>query len=485
MNNSTHESLENKIHLAVHSIEPDPEFSDSLLKQIMEQPHQPTTAPRRVSRLFSPRPLWAAGSLLGIALMALMLVGPSRVMAAIQSLLVYIPGIGFVQNGDGTLYLDKPLSTKRDGVTLTVDQVVADQEHTVVAYHFDNLPQSSGRQVCVYDDNRLRLPDGKIRRPIGGGLSGAEARIEYQPLVAGVNHFTLLVAMDSKDPFCTAPSEWSVDLTLGSIPPQVTLMPVYEGEDIQTQPQPQTAVPATVSSTPVAQSAAPINPADIQFSIDRVAVLQDGYLVAGHTLWNSQDWEYVSVFPDSLHISDADGKEVPFEAADVSNQDGGFSYKIKGKNFRSPLTLKVDSVVVNGSPAKAFSFSFDTGKDPQIGQSWTLNQDMDVLGIKFTIHSVKLEKIEGDSSFSGAKTYAFEIKTDPQLHNIDFKYSGEQKIGGWGAQSRDLPDGTKLLEISYPDGIPTGSVNYQVGHMMFNLTGTWQAEWQLPAAAQP
>jgi hypothetical protein len=484
-NQSSNLPVEAKIRQVVQSVEPGQEFSESLFRKIMEQP-RPEPSHFRRFQWVSSRPLWAGAILLLLALSALMLIGPYQVLAAIQNLLVYIPGIGFIQNGNGTLYLAQPLTTERAGIILTIDQVVADEEHSVIAYHFENLPRASGSEamVCFYDDNKIRLPNGKLQPPIGGGVTGSQARIEYPPLPAGVNQITLLVSMAMKDPACSAPVEWSVDIPLGPLPPRVTLMPVYEGQAVQPSQPTKTALPTTVQTALPAKTT---ETADIQLVINRVAVLEEGYLVAGHALWNNKDWKNVSVFPDftTVHISDADGKDVSFETSDEIDGEDCFAYKIKGKNYRSPLVLKIGSFVVNGTPAALTTFSFEAGEKPQTGQSWNLNRELDILGQKITIRNIKVVQLDDSSSGKKIDGYSFEIQTSPNMNVIDFLYNGTQKINQSFSQSRDLANNIHLLEIGYPEGIPDGTVSYQVGSIFYNLPGSWQVEWQIPGASQP
>jgi hypothetical protein len=471
--------IETKIRQAVQCLEPDPDFSETLLKQIMEQPRRSAPEARPFQWLFS-RPMWVGACSLLVVLMALALIGPSRALAFFQSLMVYLPGAGFVQNGDGTLYMAEPLVVKREGVTLTIDQVVADPEHTIVAYHFENLPQVTDGKgaACFYSDNKIRLPDGKVRLPIGGGVTGPQARIEYQPLPTGVTRFTLLVTKAGEEPGCTAPAEWTVDIALGTELPKEKLMPVYEGQAVQ----------PPLKTENAAQPAAQPGREGIQLTVDRVADLEDGYMLSGHALWNSKDWENVSLFPNlaSVTILDAEGREVAFEeAGNEIGDEGSFAYKIKGKNYRSPFVLKVGNFMVNGSPAAASSFSFEAGKAPKPDQSWELNQGLEIMGQKVIVRSVKAVQLDDSTTGKKIDGYAFEIQTPPSVHAVDFRYSGEQNVQEYFAQSKNLSGELQLLEMGFPQGRPDGRVSFRVSHLGYSLAGSWQVEWQIPAAPQP
>ncbi|MCE1253688.1 MAG: hypothetical protein LWX83_09090 [Anaerolineae bacterium] len=477
MNKQPYESpLENKISDVMHTVNPRQDFSESLLNDILRQKTRSSGAPWK----FRGR-RWAAAGVLALVLLAsLAVVGPYRVAAALQSLIGYLPGIGFVEDSAGTLYLAQPLTSRQEGVSLIVDQVAADSERTTVAYHFEGLPQTPQGEVvaCVYDDNKIRLPDGKQRLPVGGGLSGGQARIEFQPLPAGVKQFTLLVAMNNKDERCQAPEKWSVDIPLGSMPPQVTLMPVYEGAQI---------VP-TLAATAVlpAVSATPQNPAgDIQFIIDRVAELDEGYLISGHSVWKNPDWERVDVFPDQVSVLDADGNQVPFEAADVVNQDSAFSYQLSGKNWRSPLTLKVSSVWVQGTPAKTNDFSWDAGLEPKAGQSWQINRKLEALGLSITVQKVSVTQLEDGASGEKTDGFAFDLLIPENMNLVNLVESGSTTPRTSVSESKNAQNGHQILEVGYPDGLPTGRLTYKIAYMIYNLKGEWQTTWSIPQMVTP
>src|SRR5512133_2929557 len=270
MNNQMNKSVEDRIREAARNVEPRPEFSNSLWRQIAAAP-QP--APVSSSRRWFTRPAWVlASAALALALMAAAY-GPQKVVAAFQAILGYIPGIGFVQQDDNTKYLAAPLSVKQDGVTLTVDQAVADVDGVVISYHMEGLPAVKPDEgvVCVFSDNRVRLPDGKDRLPIGGEVIGSKARIEFGPLPAGVNQLTLLV---HGEPECPAPIDWSVDIPFGTKAPQPAL-PVAE-------------VTQMASETPKTQAAETVRAKsdDVRMTVEKTVALADGWLITGHMTWD-------------------------------------------------------------------------------------------------------------------------------------------------------------------------------------------------------
>lgn len=455
------DSLETKIRAAVHSVEPAPEFSAKLLSRINSTSRP---APKRVTRWF-----WIpASAVLAVALI-LIVAAPQSVMAAFRSLIAYLPGIGFVQKDDGTLYLQEPVSLEQDGVTLILEQVVADADKTVVSYHIDGLPEnvSGVASPCFYDGNKLLLSDGTSRLPSGGGVENSQARVEFFPLPEGVTKATLLVSMMFPDPACSAPQEWKVDFSLDTTPPEGEFMPVF-------QSSPAVAIPSTAESVE----------SPIDLIVDQVAALEDGYLLLGHIEWTDESWQNVRIDLETAFAQDAAGRTVPLEPTDEGSEDNAFAFKIAGKDFSAPLTLHVQHLLVWANVENSPTFSFAAGSDPQIGQSWDLNEELEIAGQKFTIYSVRAiqETVESDPG-QMVKGYAIEVGNELNVNGFIWCNGQEETTESWG-QTRNTSDTLKVLEMFYPAGLPFGQVTCRFQEVQFRLPGSWQIEWQPPAVAQ-
>jgi hypothetical protein len=411
-----------------------------------------------------------------------MIVGPQNVVAAFSDLLGYLPGSGFIQNDDSTLYLPRPVVVKQGYYTLTVEQVVADQKNVVLTYELSG--PAHGLDYCAFDDNVLNLPGGKIGHPIGGGLDGgqdsAQAHIYYQPLPAGVKTLTLAVSDTSQDANCKAPKVWSIDLVLGPLPAGVTLVPVTQGQDLQVSEP--TAVPSvTAGSTDMA---------NVHFIIDSVAVTTDSYVVAGHVSGSDPAWNDIVLSSklDAIQVSDANGKAILAERDDdEENVPGGFGFKFAKGNYASPLTLKFQAVTISAGLDGGDSFSFSSGAQPQVGQIWSVNQSMNLLGHTITVESVSAIHNDAISTDQQIATgYSISTKIDSSLLNLDFRGSGSTSVGKGDFYTSGYPvvNGVQRLDITYPDGLPTGTVTYHIVNVQFILNGPWTLQLQLPASAQ-
>lgn len=471
MTEQSYPSIEDKFGAAVRAVEPKSEFSERLWQQLSDKPAGKPQTSMVGTRFF--QPLRVVILALVVITLVIVIIGPQKVMAAFNSLFSYVPGAGFVEDAPSTLYLAEPVIVDQGGMKLTVQQVVADRNNVVVTYELTGKPDG---MLCVFDSNRLRLPDGTTKLPVGGGISGTQAHIYYQPLPEGVKTLTLLVSQQSSDPACAALPSWSIDLTLGPRPAAVTLMPVIQGQDLKVSTQ--TAIPAQEEeSTEVA---------DVHFSIDKIAKLTDAYVVTGHVTGSNPAWYELAARPEHIRVTDANGNAIPIEQADDDvAKSNDFAFKFLKGNYANPLTIEFQSVYISALFDEGNTFSFDAGAKPQVGQSWTVNQTMNLLGRKVTITSVSAIHDDAISNDPQVATgYTIQTKADSNILGLDFHDVGlALGKGTSGGTFGRTADGTHT-ELDYPAGLPTGLVTYQVRDLQYFLNGSWQLQFQLPEPSQ-
>lgn len=455
--------VENKINRAADSVEPSAEFSQALWNQMLMTPRK-EIAPKRVSRF-----VWIpALTVLGI-LVVMIFVAPQTVLAAVKGLLAYLPGVGFVEKDESTLYLEKPVVVEQGGYTFTLDQVVADKNKVAIAYHIANL--DSNFDWCAYNGNFLIWPDGKSNRPIGGGSGPAtegsiSAQIDYFPLPSGVKKASLKVSTEDPDSRCLAPVEWNIPFALGTDLPDTEILPVVENVAEQT------------STSLVSKS----KDAPIQLTVDTVDELADGYLLAGHIDFDNKYWTNVSIKTSTLYAIDANGKSVAVEQGNASFKVNGFAFKITDKDFKAPLSIHVKDLYIQAYDEDGSSFSFDAGSSPQIGQSWKINQELTYAGNKFTVHEVKV--INGDYDFD-PKTieiaYGISMKL-PEGFGVLMDCVGQDDIHSIGNVAKPVIDGEYTAEVDYKDGIPNGKLTCKAINSGDQESGDWQFDWQPPTS---
>lgn len=468
MTNSNHLPVEEDLIAAAKSIHPSDDFSRELWQRMAVERLSEKTSRFSFKRTFR----IAAFSLATLAII-IFAIGPQQVFAAINQLVGYIPGIGFFTNDSQTLYLPEPVTEQQGKAALTVKQAVDDQKLLVISYEITGLKnyQPSDSWACMYDSNEVLLPDGKKVHVTGGGTSGEgdslQSRVEFPALPEGVDHIKLLVSMPFPDPNCTAPTEWSIDLPLGPIPANSVVAEVNELPTSDT----------SLESAGIKPSDAPViseQTSGIQFAIDRTVSLEDGYVISGHPIWESKEWEGVWLDYGNLQITDAKGKKLTFEPAEGGEDGHSFSFKVIGIEIQLPLHITIPSVLVMATPEEPPSFTFDAGTEPKIGQTWNVNQKLEIMGQSVQIQTIEaVKEVPTPERSTTNNGYAMTLKYDASVEwiNIWMKNPGEY-INGYG-ESKPTGENSEKQEFYYSKGLPSGKLTYEIRQIQFRIEGPW------------
>ena len=218
---------------------------------------------------------------------------------------------------------------------------------------------------------------------------------------------------------------------------------------------------------------------DAALQIEKVIPIDDGYYLIGRTGWNDSRLSDAGIGGFDAKLLDENGAEYPIEPAyfdeiGISDiQPGEWAYKVYGKTLPSTLTLKVTQA--NPQFIQPYSFTFDPGTNPQLGQEWQINQTLEILGYKANIQSAKFIQ-QGD-----LRGFEFSVTADPALQGIPFNMESGVTNGnsrGSGASPRDENGAMKVYALS--DGQYTGPILVTVRDVI--LKGNWQTTWNPPAA---
>ena len=476
---------------------PEPNFADGLrLRLLAQAAGQPVRKARPTLR-----PAWAIALivllLLGGTLLA---IGPERAWAAVQRLLGYIPGIGFVDDSTRLLALEAPVVQTRDGITLTVSQAIADSSRTVVIYEVEGLSidaaNSQGEGAANLGSlGQLVLPNGTSFEQNGGDGagwgSGYRMRLIFPALAPGVDAVTFRLPRLNGMPPGAAPENWELPLRFKPAPPSLTIAPVLE----MTQP------PATEGPTPSAGAA----PYGISLSVDKVVTLEEGYLLVGSTAWDNSAGFAQGLMPTGwITITDASGQLLPAQeenpdAIGAAPPNPGpvegtpqtspvqrfetdtppasaaqrfqWAYRLQGKTFNGPLTLTLDTVDA-WFPAEG-SFTFDVGTNPQVGQTWTLGKKLDLAGHRVTVVSAQMIT---DRSGTG---YEFTFRSDPDVSSVALTVPSAPPAGGGGGGAM----GEFKASMIWSGMPPVGELTFKTEGVDLILHGPWRVQWQPPVAA--
>jgi WD40 repeat protein len=489
MNNKPEEispDFEDEIRAALQVPPAETVFVTALRSQILE--------PQRVhralaSRRWTRRAWMALFAALLLTTLAVAVIGPQKVWAAVRGWFGYVPGVGFVQGENSLRIVEAPLVQDREGISVTIDEGLADARQTTLHYHVEGIrseqrPASESDTGCI-ESPYLSLPDG-TRLEAGGGSangwpSGYNRRDVFPAVPAAVDRFTLIIPclMDTRPG--AAPEDWEFSLQLSPAPQDFHVLPVIEIPTPTLQPTGSLAAnPVSSAATFTMQPAAPTETPAIQLQVEKMVELPDGYIFQGSMKGKATAFSPLNFDTYQLQITDAQGKRILFEPIDppADSQPSGpnrlvWAVQTRGKGYASPLTFSLPSVTLD-QPAQA-SFDLDLGPDPQSGQTWELNQDVTVDNFTLRILSAQF-----DARVDGTYWLSFEMQVDPHeiegvslqdLDNHSAKFSGAGGGDGSGSLSQSF---------SY-DYRPQGVRHIQIQRITTYLYGPWTAALDLPA----
>ena len=239
-----------------------------------------------------------------------------------------------------------------------------------------------------------------------------------------------------------------------------------------------------------AQPDAP-SPFGIALTIDQYIPIEDGYYLIGHTTWDDKRLSRVSLGDWTIRAYDAAGSEIPMEPASAS--DAGIDtsdpsqwvYKIYGKAFNGPVTLRASEVTLGFASAPSVEIDLQqygfTGGADQIGYAWKVG--MLSLELPGLIAKIQMLAYQRERDLKG---FVITIEADPSITSLPLDLSptpaGAQSGSGGSARNAE----GRLIDNIFSDGTITGQFTL-TAHTV-NISGKWQVEWTPPvvdAAARP
>ena len=429
-----------------------------------------------------------------IAVVALILL--TGVVYAIGKVTGYIPGVGFVQTSSLRI-LTEPVTVETDGLAITISEIIADSDHTFVAYSVDGIVvPKMDRPTCGAIPS-LQLPDGSTLNILGvddGGPQGVQAgstmRLEqsvtYSSIPADMNDITLTFPCIL--PEGTGPENWHISLHLSPAPKNYATPAVEIGATFVAS-NPTFVVLSTPTTdmrifTPEASGTLPAMPTPANGSglhLDKVIELPASYILVGN-FTDAGDLPgalEINLDPheDLPHIEDSAGNSIAFKVREDIQPENMLSgvrywaYEI-AKPVQGPLTITLDQV--NIATFYTFEFQFDADADPQMGQKWELNLPVRLGKYEYVMDSV--EAIENGYLFK------YHSGTDvPKGTSLLFNLIGHTPE----QDSSELRDGETMVtyseKLTYASPLPTGQLTVMLTSMeTAPLRGPWTLTWTPP-----
>ncbi|MGA9532489.1 MAG: hypothetical protein WBR18_07205 [Anaerolineales bacterium] len=404
-----------------------------------------------------------------ILIVSLLVVGPERALAALRGLIGYIPGVGLVDDSSELRVLSAPASLERDGVSLTIEDGVADPRQTIILFTVEGIPAEAYTRDeddpgCGSEPS-LQLPDGSVLRAVrgqvGGWGSGYQARIAFGPLPSVFNEAVFsLECIDGTRPGAI-PENWDLTLRFEPAPADLTIAPVLEIT-------PESETPTSDPKEAVQAGS------EMGLYLEKVIELPEDFILVGEfrqgdALPNARVLG-VSSYPE---ITDAQGRDLPFETPsdlDLMSTDMGtfpWAFQIP-KGFASPLKITFQAVDVEHMVDT--TFQFDAGANPVPGQTWSLDQTMQIAG--YTVHIVEAVRQE-----SG---YQVTFEADPAVSYVSATDMIHQPLSGSGGGQ----GGEFTVAFEYAPPIPAGTLEYQVRGLIARYEGPWTLTWAAPEGTE-
>ena len=239
----------------------------------------------------------------------------------------------------------------------------------------------------------------------------------------------------------------------------------------------------------------------VTMTLEKIVPL-DSYTVVYLSMdMENKDPSLVSIMPLTVYAIDSQGQKTrmrgnyvwqPFDHRVGSE----FEFVTQSKPAPGPLTIVVEKAVAYYAPAHVdppqakpsdLEFTFDAGENPQVGQTWALNNTIEIAGYPLKVTSVQAttwdnikipDYIDGSQGYEFG--YDFTVETDPSVKmQVEMDIMSESPMCWLSNSNTDAPYTASLHYIELcREKFPTGSVKVQIWQLAVLVENTWQATWQ-------
>jgi len=447
-------------------------------------------------------------ALLATLSIAVIAIGPQRVLAQVQLWVGYLPGVGFI-NPEQTRVLAAPQEARLGNTFLQVQQVIAGPEKTVVVATLHSTPEEITLDTQWVGQVTLILPDGErlANRSASQRNQAGQvwAEIEYPALPVGIDQVTLEMP---KLPIVTNATQefWSVVLPLQGVRQAPTNASLSSAQET-----PSGAV------VPNNLAVAPYTPKNVQTTNQGVTVRlvqaaqsaqETGLLLQIN--WNDPTWDFMGASAELRddrnrsypRLEPPPGSDTPYtgipHGETTAQQMLRFAPLDPGAQH---VTLTLDTISFEVHP-KA-QFQFDPGNQPSLGQTWSFVDDptkrLKIAGFQVQVLQADLTAAPASDQVTVVNPpeatllpqptplpgYAcrleFIIKVVPQAHAQLFvgppSLVGENQGLAVASSTGDQNHDTIFLDLPK---FPTTPLTIQLNDSSLFLRGGWQFSWDVP-----
>ncbi|MFZ5884832.1 MAG: hypothetical protein ACOYYI_13755 [Chloroflexota bacterium] len=407
---------------------------------------------------------------------------------AIGKMTGYIPGVGLVdQSAPIRILTDKP-SVQREGITLTMKQVIVDSNKTRVMYHVKGISmQDASAQECMkapslLAENGVRFEStGGYVDNVGGenGILRFDADFTFPSLPDDLTKVTLVSPCDL--PLLTLRL---IPAPEGLVLPATEIAPTFKSSrpllPTLASASPETLLPTQSYPTEFPATLTPV-PNGSGLYLEKVVELADSYLLIGNftdtgdlpgSLWNGSAQTSI---PYEFRVTDRHGERVSFSfrpdlmPPSVWSNVTPWALEVR-KPLDAPITITLPEISLTSDDP--FQFRVDVGTNPAVGQTWSLNRTVEAGGYSFTVKSLTRAK----------RGYTLTLRSPVSREQAFFDWrleEGNAKLLSERVYDRDgYTDLTETLifENELPTGVLTFTLHIYVDHPI----GPWTLVWSPP-----
>jgi hypothetical protein len=246
-----------------------------------------------------------------------------------------------------------------------------------------------------------------------------------------------------------------------------------------TLPAPQANAPLPTLNADVSPhpgNAIDLAPLDLRLTVDSAEQVEGGYIL--QAVYHYTGDGIIAVTDGSsfsAHLLDPTGREIPLESMQVnrvaSATESPAAYRTAGIYSPGPYTLRVDSVVVTRVADAVFTF--DVGPDPQLGQTWQVDQEILVGGIPLRLTGARY--IEDN----GLDSLVFDVRAPEGVVCVMGEDVGhpDRSVGATCATSGGS---SFTLGYGYNASIPAGPHRLKISSVQVHQKGPYDATWTPP-----
>jgi hypothetical protein len=497
--------IEKALEAHFQAPQPDNAFLEALAGQLeneYDRKTQTTSTTQEVPQVKSRRVnrwVMAPAFMTILFVLLVLVIGPKQVIAQVQALLGYVPGVGFVDVNDVRV-LDAPVSQTKDDVTITIKQVLVNQEDTVVVFGIEGLPPEDEILVDLgpvtmenedewleryqelwETDARILLPDGEVideqyfsGAPWDGYFTFAAT------LPSNVLDFSLEFGHIPGIIQGKAPEGWRFDVALKYVDSAV----------FEELPQ---ALPLGIVSEPDPTFGVSIELLDITQSLTETALrVQINGVPEG---WTEQGYSLDASLRDDL----GNQYQVIYGPTRGEGENGIYLLTFQPVSPEATsLTLSAVNLAFR-VPLENQGILVDVGDSPEIGDVFSLDKTIELLGTWIHFSSVRIHDEQDPYSYEDEPLVHFEFEIAPvpvqnklAVMGIEF---GTPTVGGQGIRMTSSASGGGIdpdepmlsnvsAKMSFPADapIPQGEIQFPISAASIYLQGPFEISLEDEAA---